>query len=182
MLAAAELVLPAFLEDRQVAVGWSGPLLAAFALASATGAFCYGLRPWPGSVRAQSLVLLIATAACLSLITVLPGVAGITVGLLLAGVFQSGVMVTRNLSLHQQLPPHTHAAAYSVMYALGGLGYSLAAGLAAMALDRGNPSAAILGGVAITLLFTAVSAMAERRGHKNHAVSPLPGPRNRTPR
>ncbi|WP_307518032.1 MFS transporter [Streptomyces umbrinus] len=167
MLAAAELVLPAFLEQRQVAVGWSGPLLVAFALASAAGAFCYGLRLWPGSVQTQSLVLLVAMAGCLLLITVLPGASGITVGFLLAGVFQSGVMITRNLSLREQLPSHMHAAAYSVLYALGGLGYSLAAALAAVALDLGNPSAAIIGGVAITLLFATASAMAEKRSYRH---------------
>ncbi|MFI8930336.1 hypothetical protein ACIG3E_21940 [Streptomyces sp. NPDC053474] len=33
-------------------------LWSAVALASAAGALCYGLRTWPGSVRAQSLALL----------------------------------------------------------------------------------------------------------------------------
>ncbi len=163
MLATAELVLPALLEERQVAVGWSGPLLAGFALASAAGAFCYGLRIWPGCVRVQSLVFLAVTAGCLFLVTVLPGMPGIAVGLLLTGVFQSGVMVTRNLSLRERLPPHAHAAAYSVMYAVGGLGYSVAASLSALVLDLATPSGAILGGVAITLLITAISATAE--GH-----------------
>ncbi|MCZ9337974.1 MFS transporter, partial [Streptomyces sp. TRM76130] len=69
MLATTELVLPALLEDRHIAVGWSGPLLAGFALASAAGALCYGLRTWPGSARVHSLVLLAVTAACVCLIT-----------------------------------------------------------------------------------------------------------------
>ncbi|MFB7496375.1 MFS transporter [Streptomyces sp. NPDC056161] len=162
MLATAELVLPAVLEDQQLSVSWSGPLLAGFALTSAVGAFCYGLRTWPGSVRTQSLVFLAVTAACVSLITLLPGLPGIAVALLLAGVFQSGVMVTRNLSLRERLPEPAHAAAYSVMYAVQGLGYSLTASLTAVALDLASPSAAILGGVTITLLITVVSAIAER--------------------
>ncbi|MEU9554257.1 MFS transporter [Streptomyces fumanus] len=162
MLATAELVLPALLEDRHIAVGWSGPLLAGFALASAAGALCYGLRTWPGSVRVQSLVLLAVTAACVCLITLLPGLGGIAAALLLAGVFQSGVMVTRNLSLRERLPEHAHAAAYSVMYAVQGVGYSATASLSAVALDLATPSVAILGGVAITLVITAVSAFAER--------------------
>ncbi|MEV0223954.1 MFS transporter [Streptomyces sp. NPDC050704] len=167
MLATAELVLPALLEERQVAVGWSAPLLAGFALASAAGAVCYGLRTWPGSVQAQSLVFLTAMAGCLVLVTVLPGMPGIAAGLLLAGIFQSGVMVTRNLSLRERLPARAHAAAYSVMYAVGGLGYSLAASFSAMALNLASPSAAILGGVAITVLITAVSAIAERNSVGN---------------
>ncbi|WP_314177846.1 MFS transporter [Streptomyces winkii] len=163
MLATAELVLPALLDERRIAVGWSGPLLAGFALAGAAGAFCYGLRTWPGSVRVQSLSLLAVTAGCLCLVAVSPGVPGVAAGLLLAGVFQSGVMVTRNLSLRERLPRHAHAAAYSVMYATGAVGYSLTASLSAAALELAGPSAAILGGVAVTLLVTAVSAMAETR-------------------
>ncbi|MFB7292250.1 MFS transporter [Actinacidiphila glaucinigra] len=162
MLATAELVLPALLEDRDLSVSWSGPLLAGFALTSAAGAFCYGLRTWPGSVRTQSLVFLAVTATFVSLITLLPGLPGIAVALLLAGVFQSGVMVTRNLSLRERLPESAHAAAYSVMYAVQGLGYSLTASLTAVALDLATPSTAILGGVAITLVITVVSAIAER--------------------
>ncbi|MFH8534730.1 MFS transporter [Streptomyces tendae] len=172
MLATAELVLPALLEDRHISVSWSGPLLAGFALASAVGAFCYGLRTWPGSVRAQSLVLLTVTVGCVCLITLLPGLAGIAAGLLLAGVFQSGVMVTRNLSLRERLPEHAHAAAYSVMYAVQGVGYSLTASLSAVVLDLATPSAAILGGVAITLLITAVSAIAERGAASRPAAEP----------
>ncbi|RAJ59066.1 putative MFS family arabinose efflux permease [Streptomyces sp. Amel2xB2] len=163
MLATAELVLPALLEERRLAVGWSGPLLAGFALAGAAGALCYGLRTWPGSVRIQSLVFLVATAGCLCLVAVLPGVPGIAVGLLLAGVFQSGVMITRTLGLRERLPQRVHAAAYSVMYAVGGAGYSLTASLSAVALDLATPSVAILGGVALTLLITAVGAVAEGR-------------------
>ncbi|MER6706337.1 MFS transporter [Streptomyces fumanus] len=172
MLATAELVLPALLEDRHIAVGWSGPLLAGFALASAAGALCYGLRTWPGSVRVQSLVLLAVTAACVCLITLLPGLGGIAAALLLAGVFQSGVMVTRNLSLRERLPEHAHAAAYSVMYAVQGVGYSATASLSAVALDLATPSVAILGGVAITLVITAVSAFAERGPKPRTAAEP----------
>ncbi|MER7661618.1 hypothetical protein [Streptomyces sp. NPDC096193] len=163
MLATAELVLPALLEERHIAVGWAGPLLAGFALAGAAGAFCYGLRTWPGSVRTQSLVFLVVTSGCLGLVTVLPGVTGIAAGLLLTGVFQAGVMVARMLSLRERLPQHAHAAAYSVMYAVGGVGYSLAASLSAVVLDLANASVAILGGVTVTLLITGVSALAERR-------------------
>ncbi|MPY57500.1 MFS transporter [Streptomyces spongiae] len=173
MLATAELVLPALLEDRDIPVGWSGALLAAFALSSALGAFCYGLRTWPGSVRAQSLVFLTLTAACVSLVAFLPGLPGVALGLMLAGVFQSGVMVSRNLSLREQLPEEAHAAGYSVMYAVQGMGYSLTASLSAVALDKAGPSTAILGGVAITLLITAASAVAE--GRSARGTTP-PGP------
>jgi hypothetical protein len=50
-----------------------------------------------------------------------------------------------------------------VMYAVGGAGYSLTASLSAVALDLTGPVTAILGGVAVSLLVTAISAGAERR-------------------
>src|SRR5262249_23145392 len=127
LIATAELVLPALLEQRHLHVGWAGPLLTAFAAVSAIGSFCYGLRTWPGSVRAQSLVFLLVTAASVCLVALLPGLPGIAVGLLAAGLFQSCVLVTRNLSLRDRLPESAHAAGYSVMYAVQGVGYSLTA-------------------------------------------------------
>ncbi|MFD7291677.1 hypothetical protein ACFV9W_00180 [Streptomyces sp. NPDC059897] len=175
MLATAELVLPALLEDRRVAVGWAGPLLAGFALAGAAGALCYGMRSWSGSARTQSLVLLTVTAGCVGLIAVLPGLPGIAAGLLLAGLFQSGVMVTRSLSLRERLPEHAHAGAYSVMYAAGGVGYGLTAALSAVVLSAASPAAAVAGGAGVALLATAVSALAER-GVPKH----MPGSRPRS--
>ncbi|HWH00541.1 MAG TPA: MFS transporter, partial [Pilimelia sp.] len=150
MLATAELVLPALLEDRGIGVAWAGPLLAGFAVASAVGAFCYGLRTWPGSTTRQSLVLLAATAVCVALLAVVPGLPGVAAGLVAAGVFQSGVMITRNISLRALLPERAHATGYSVMYAVQGVGYSVTALLAAAVLEVASPSAAVLGGVGVT--------------------------------
>jgi small-conductance mechanosensitive channel len=44
LLALAELVLPALLHQRAIGVGWAGPLLAGFSVASALGAVVYGAR------------------------------------------------------------------------------------------------------------------------------------------
>jgi predicted MFS family arabinose efflux permease len=82
-------------------------------------------------------------------------------------------MVTRNLSLREALPSSAHTAGYSVMYAVQGIGYSLSAVFAAVMLDRSTPSAAILTGVAFTLLLTAVSTLAERRAQPATAPPPV---------
>ncbi|MFI6217561.1 MFS transporter [Nocardia brasiliensis] len=161
LLATAELVLPALLEFRGIEVRWAGPMLTAFAVTGAVGAFCYGLREWPGTVRMQALVLLVVTAGCVALVAITPGL-GIALALAAAGLFQAAVIVARNLALRAQLPAHLHAAAYSVMYAVGGIGYGLAATVSALVLAHTAPSSAILGGVVITLVLTAVSALAER--------------------
>ncbi|HET6859025.1 MAG TPA: MFS transporter [Streptomyces sp.] len=162
LLASAELVLPALLEQRAIGVGWAGPLLAGFSVASAAGAALYGLRgSWPGSLRAQSLVLLSGVAGCVALTATagsLPWIAG---ALLVAGLLQPGVMLTRALSLREALPPGAHAAGYSLMYAATGVGYATSAALAGAVQSAATASVAVLAGVGLTLLLIAASASGE---------------------
>ncbi|MCR3752962.1 MFS transporter [Lentzea californiensis] len=162
-LAVAELVLPALLEHRGIGIGWIGPLLMGFAACSALGAVLYGLRPWPGTFRTQGLVLLVVTATCVGALALFPNLPGIAGALLAAGLFQSGVLVTRSLALRERLPVGAHAAGFSMMYAVTGAGYGLTAVVAAWAMDVGSPVWAVFGGVAVTLVLTAVSAAAEHR-------------------
>lgn len=162
LLALAELVLPALLGQRAIGAGWAGPLLAGYSVASALGAALYGARgSWPGSVRAQSLVLLLGVTACVALAAVVPSLAWIAVALLLAGLLESGVLVTRNLSLREALPPSAHAAGYSLMYAATGVGYAASAILAGSVQRAASPSVAILAGAGLTLLLTGASAWGE---------------------
>ncbi|MDT3446208.1 hypothetical protein [Pseudofrankia sp. BMG5.37] len=162
LLALAELVLPALLEQRAIGVGWAGPLLAGFSIASAAGAALYGLRgTWPGSLRTQSLVLLLAVAGCVAVVAAagsLPWIAG---ALLVAGQLAAGVQVTRALSLREALPPSAYAAAYSVMYAATGVGYAASATLVGAVQSVASPSVAVLAGVAFALLLIATSALGE---------------------
>ena len=162
LFALVELTLPALLEQRAIHVGWAGPLLAGFSIAAILGATLYGARGrWPGSVRAQSMVLLLGATACVTLVATagsLPWIAG---SLVIAGLFQSGVQLTRNLSLRAALPARAHAAGYSVLYAATGVGYAGSAILAGTVQRAASPEVAILAGAALTLLLTAVSALAE---------------------
>ncbi|MFF8657969.1 MFS transporter [Streptomyces huasconensis] len=161
MLALAELVLPALLEQRGIAVGWAGPLLAALAVGSAVGSFVYGLRTWPGRLRTQSMVLMFAVSACLAAVAVLPGVGWLLAVLGVAGVLQAGAMLTRNLSLREVLPPSALAAGYSVMYAAVGAGYAASGSLAGGLLSVVSPSTAILAGVGLGVLLTVVGVLGE---------------------
>ncbi|MCX4783051.1 MFS transporter [Streptomyces sp. NBC_01264] len=170
MLATAELALTPLLEYRDLTVNWAGALLALFSLTSAAGAFLYGLRTWPGTVRGQSLVFLLITSVCVALSAVFTSLVGIAVAFLAAGVFQAGVMVTRSMSLRERLPEHAHTAGYSIQYAVQGVGYTLTASVAATVLSGSTPVVAILGGVGITVLLTLISAAAElRRRPEGHA-------------
>jgi hypothetical protein len=162
LFALAELVLPGLLEQRGIAVVWAGPLLAGYALASAAGAFCYGLRRWPGALRTQGLVLVLGVAGCVALAGALPTLVGIAVALTLAGIMQAGVQVVRSLSLREVLPPEALGAGFSAMYAAVGVGYAASAVLSGAAQAVASPAAAIFAGVALTVVLTLISALGER--------------------
>jgi hypothetical protein len=164
LLAVAELVLPALLDQRAIDVEWTGPLLAGFSIASAVGAIVYGLRVrWPGSIRAQTFWLQIAVAGCVGAVALTDSVALIGGALVLAGVLAAGVYVARMLLLRHAIPPDAHAAAYSMMYAAGAVGYSSSAAFTSFIQNVAEPSAAILYGTALTVLLTITSALGQRR-------------------
>lgn len=170
--AAAELALPALLKYRGLPVGWSALLLTGLAAFSALGAFLYGLRArWPGAVARQSLVLLLATTASIAVAVTVASLAGIIVGYFAAGLFQSAVLITRNLSLRERLPKSAHPAGYSVMYAVQGVGYSLVAVIIAAILSHASPVTAMLSAVAVTVLLTIASSVAERRAEVRSPIA-----------
>jgi hypothetical protein len=163
VLGLSELVLPALLEQRGIGVGWSGPLLTGMAVGGGLGAFVYGLRGWPGLLRTRSVVLTAGTSACVAVAALIPATPGIAVALVVGGTLQSGAMLTRNLSLREVLPPGALAAGYSVMYAAASVGYAATGSLAGALLKVTAPSTAILAGVGLTALLTAIGWWGEVR-------------------
>ncbi|MFF4574955.1 MFS transporter [Streptomyces sp. NPDC001410] len=167
LLALAELVLPALLEQRGIAVGWSGPLLLGMSAAAGVGAFLYGLRSWPGRLATRSVVLLCAMSAAVTGVALIPGAVGIAAALTVAGLLQSAAMLTRNLSLREALPPSALAAGYSVMYAAVGAGYAATGSLAGALLQLAAPSTAVLAGVGLTLVLTGIGWWGEIRRERS---------------
>ncbi|GGX46491.1 MFS transporter [Streptomyces fructofermentans] len=163
LLALAELVLPALLEQRGTGVGWAGPLLAGFSLGSVVGAFVYGLRTWPGRLHTRGLVLMTGVSACVALVALIPDTAWMAGALVAAGVLQACVMLTRNLSLREALPASALAAGYSVMYAAVGAGYAVTGSFAGAMLQVVAPSTAVLAGVGLTMTLALIGAWGERR-------------------
>lgn len=169
LLSLAELVLPALLEQRGAPVGWSGPLLTGLAVGSGIGAFAYGLRSWPGTLRVRSVVLMCGLSVCLALAALIPGTPWIAMALAVGGMLQAGATVTRNLALREVLPAGALAAGYSVMYAAVGAGYAATGSLAGALLRFAAPSTAILAGIALALTLTAVGAWGEGARHRASA-------------
>ncbi|MBO1337665.1 MFS transporter [Streptomyces sp. VRA16 Mangrove soil] len=162
LLAMAELILPALLEQRGFGVGLAGPLLAGFSIGSAVGAFVYGLRAWPGRLPTQSLVLVLGVSGCVAGVALVPWAGAIAAGLVVAGVLQAGAMLTRNLTLREMLPPGALAAGYSVMYAAVGAGYAGSGSLAGAMLRVVPPSGAVLVGVGVTVVLGVAGFWGER--------------------
>lgn len=159
-VAVAELVLPALLEHRGFGVGWAGLLLTLFAACTAVGVL---VRRWPGNLRTQGFVLLVLTAGCVALVALSTKLPVIALALLSAGLFLSGALVARSLGLRERLPVGAHAAGFSVMYGMTGIGYGVTAAVVAWMLTHRTPEWAVYGGVVFTLVLTAISFVAEKR-------------------
>ncbi|KJK43659.1 hypothetical protein UK23_32300 [Lentzea aerocolonigenes] len=166
MVAIVELVLPALVESKGIEVRAVAPLLATFWVAGVLGGYLYGRRTWPASRRVQAFVSLLVTTTALTLVAVAPGAVGIGIALAVGGMFQSAVLVTRNLSLRDALPASAHTAGYALMYATTGVGYSIVAATSALVMTYTSPGVAILGGGAITLVLGVVATVSEGRRPK----------------
>lgn len=151
LLATVELALPALLEQRGEPVGYSGPMLTGFALASILGGLLYGLRAWPGSPESHSTLLLYGTIAAAGAFAVVPVLGAMAGLLLLAGMCQAVVLIARNLSLRRALPADLHPVGYSLQYAGSGIGYGISASMTGLLLAHTRPSVTVLITATVTL-------------------------------
>ncbi|BCL27533.1 MFS transporter [Streptomyces aurantiacus] len=162
LLASIELTLPALLQYRELPVTYSGPILTGFALASILGGLVYGARTWPGSMQRQStllLVLMIVGVAATALASAWTVIAAL---LALTGLLQAAVLITRNLTLREQLPADLHPVGYSVLYAGSGIGYGLSAAATGLLLTVTTPDTVILIATGTTFLLTAATWLRRR--------------------
>ncbi|MER7551781.1 MFS transporter [Streptomyces anulatus] len=186
LLATVELTLPALLEQRGHPVAHSGPVLTGFALASILGGLLYGLRAWPGGPERHSALFLYAMVVATSAMATATALGVLSALLLVAGLCQAIVLISRNLSLQRALPSGLHPLGYSLQYAGSGMGYGISAAATGLLLAHTRPSTTVLVAAAVTLVLTTVALLRPRRSATTPAGTPVPAapgdtPRRRTP-
>lgn len=162
--AQVEIALSPLLEQGGQAIGWTGPLLAAFSVTSVIGGLCYGLRRWPGNYHTQSFVLLTGLAALFALTAAASsaGVEFMAIPLILAGFFQAGVITAQSLALHSALPEHLRSTGNSLMYTGSCIGYGISSVAVAIFASGGHAEQLILVTCVLTFAVASLSALAER--------------------
>ncbi|GGX44653.1 MFS transporter [Streptomyces chryseus] len=168
LIGTVDVALPARLTDVDSSPALAGPVMAAFAVASVISGLVYGGRRWPGSAQAQSLVLLLAMAAALTLPAFTQAPWSYALAFAVAGLLYSPLLIIRNLALQSQLPERVWATGFSLLYAAAGVGYGAAGLLAAAALKYTNSSVAFVMCTTLTaaLGITALTAENRRRNPK----------------
>ncbi|WP_043636275.1 MFS transporter [Nonomuraea candida] len=163
IVGAAYTGLPSLLEQVGTNPEIAGPTLAVFAVAGLIGGLIYGSRRWPGAYRTHSFVLVLALTAVSGLAVVSPVAAIIIPLVVLAGFAGTPALTARAAGIQELLPERVWATGFSGLYAAGGVGFGIAGAVIAALLEGAGIRTAMLICLAIAVLATIVSAIAESR-------------------
>lgn len=160
-----EIALSPLLEQNGQAISWTGPLLSMFSAASVAGGLCYGLRDWPGSYRAQSLILITADTALVAIaaLAAAGGIAALAIPLTMAGLLLAGVVTAQNLWLYSVLPANLSSTGNSLMYTGSCIGYGTSSVAIALFAAHGAARRLIVASCLLTLVIAWLSAVPRRR-------------------
>ncbi|OLF05681.1 hypothetical protein BLA60_34765 [Actinophytocola xinjiangensis] len=161
--AAVEVSLPGVLERRGGPPEWAGIALSALAVSSVAGSFLYGLRRWAGPALLHTLLLASVFGAIVAAVGVLDSPVATVALVGCAGFFQAAASTARSLTVTDALPPADWSAGFSVLYAWGAVGFTVASAAGALFLATGDPAVlltALGAGACLTFAFT---GWAERR-------------------
>ncbi|MFI6038132.1 MFS transporter [Streptomyces sp. NPDC051315] len=176
LVGAMDVALPARLETTGQQLALTGVITGLFAVASIAAGLVYGHRTWPGTPGSQTLALLPAMTAALTLCAVTGRLWGFFAAFLLGGLFYSPLMIIRNLALQHRLPENVWATGFSLLYAAGGLGYGAAALLTAALIDATTPAVTIVVCTAVTTLIGLIAGLGERAGRTGSGPAPVGKP------
>lgn len=166
-----EVALSPLLEQSSQPIAWAGPLLSIFSAASVIGGFCYGLRSWPGSYRAQSLMLLTADAALVALaaLAAAHGIAAIAIPLAVGGLLFAGVITAQSLWLYSVLPASLSSTGNSLMYTGSCIGYGISSMAVALFAAHGAAGRLIMASCLLTLAVAWLSAVVQQWTHRRRS-------------
>ena len=114
------------------------------------------------------LLVMIAGVALTALASNWPVIAGL---LALTGLLQAAVLITRNLTLREQLPADLHPVGYSALYAGSGIGYGLSSAATGLLLTATTPDTAVLIAAGTTLVLAATTWLRRKASEVDKPVS-----------
>jgi len=171
--AQVEVALTPLLGQSGQAIGWAGPLLSMFSVASVIGGFLYGLRGWPGTYRRQNLILLTGEAILVAIMALAAanGVAVMVIPLAVVGLLQAGVLTAQSLALHSALPANLRSTGNSLMYTGSCIGYGVSSAAIGLFASHGGARNLILASCLATLAVAWLSAAAGHRTSRQHRMA-----------
>ncbi|MDA8101457.1 MAG: hypothetical protein M0Z34_00655 [Nitrospiraceae bacterium] len=152
------VAVPSILVEKHLALGYSGLIVGLLSVGSVIGGLAVAKRPGlinRISIRRRLALLLLGLAVGVSLVSMLPSVAAMAVGTLLAGSFVAPLNTTRVLAIQSLASKAQKAEGFGALYGSYSIGFA-AVGLALGILGTTFSAAAIL--VAMTSLSIATAA------------------------
>lgn len=156
-MAALDVALPALFRSVGREPALAGLVLGALALLGIITSAVYGLRSWRGSPSLHSTLATIAMGLLMIVSGLSPSL-WLTIALcVLVGVSQAPALIGRNIALTNQLPQHLWPTGFSLLYAAGGIGYTIGGTIAGFFSELFPPSTVFVltGIIVVTVTGTA---------------------------
>lgn len=163
LMAVLDITLPGTLSQFGSSPAWTGPVLAGLAGLNILASAGYGSRRWPGRPHRHAVIFtaIFAILLCTGGLSSHPAVLASLV--ITAGAAQAPAMTGRNLAVGDDLPEQSWPFAFSVLYAAGGVGYSIASLVTAALLTEHQPPVVLTALAAAAIVITALVAAFEAR-------------------
>lgn len=142
LVATHDTTIPGQLDNAGLHRGLAGPLLAALAGSSIISSLVYGSRNWRGDPANHAMLASLAFALAITINSYTSSLIPLVLGIAVAGACQAPALTARNLSISRTISRPDQPAAYSVLYASGGIGYTLSSIYIAATINALGPSRA----------------------------------------
>jgi MFS family permease len=165
LMAVLDITLPGTFSQLGASPAWTGPVLAGLAGVSILASAVYGSRRWPGRPHLQALIFTAFFTTLLGAGSLSSHPAVLASFVIAAGAAQAPAMTGRNLAVGDDLPQRSWPLAFSILYAAGGVGYSIAS-IATAALLTDHQPPMVLTVLATAAIVTTVLLAALERSTK----------------